>query len=178
MHTPHFEPLQLCVPHTQRGDSLLSLLVAMSVVALLATTGLTGYRHWHEGQRLETGLRQLSRLVASGLDIARMEHRTVVLCDSIMPKCGTDWSRGITLRRTASTQPLLSVRWPDGLRIEGPGHRLFLTPRAFDAGANGTFYLCPTVGNGQQLVFNRMGQPRTASVPAQDCHRRLPRQSL
>ena len=180
IHLPFNSPLNSPLPsslHSQSGESLLSLLMAMSLMALLLSLGLSGYQRWRSHCELEAALLTLTQFMQRGLRQAHGQQHTLVMCDTRTPTCHTDWSQGITLRSTAAGTPLLQAHWPAGIQVSGPAHRLFLTPRAFDSEANGTFWLCPTAGDGRQLIFNRLGQVRYAPLLAEDCQRRSPRQT-
>lgn len=160
------------LPADDKGHTLLSTLIAMTVISATASIALTAYSHQRAYAQLTAAEWQLTSLVTQGLSHARQLDNPLVLSDSQRPEGFSQWQQGITLRTSPQSEPLLTRHWPASISVTGPAHRLYLMPRAFDSALTATFLLCTPSGKGRRIIFNRVGLARHEEAGAQDCQRR------
>lgn len=174
-------PLLTCQPHATKandsGNTLLSTLIAMSLISIMTTVSITAYYHQRENALLTAATHQLTSLVAEGIVHARQVNAPLTVTDTQPLEKGNHWQQGIALRASAHSEPLLSHSWPEGIAVVGPHHPLFIMPRAFDSALTATFTFCTPSGHSRQVIFNRAGSARYEDGSSQNCQRLAPRSS-
>lgn len=152
----------------QRGFTLLDLLVTLALLALLATLAVPNFTTLIESNRQHTLLDELRDTLHGARTQAILEGRTLEVCPYTEAlQCGTDWNKGWILRATRAQEPLRtrkSAHTPDTLLWSGYTGTVRFLPNGTSPTSNGRFILCGTEGPVGQLVINRQGRVRTATL--------------
>lgn len=168
-------------PGRSRGLSLIELLAAIALLAVLAGVGIPSLR----GMLASSQLTAATNLLVTGLQRARSEAlatgRHSVLCPSSNGRqCrdDSDWSGGWILYRDLNrnsrfdpVEPLLLTQTLEAekIRIRSNNGRRRVTYRSLgeSAGANTTFVLCSqaTPSRGTQVIVANSGRVRLVRRP-------------
>ncbi len=170
--------------NTHRGFTLLELLVALAVLAILLTIAIPSFTTTLDRQRIDSAADSL----ASGLAFTRLEAIKRNRVVTIAPM-GEDWNSGwrvfldsnkdgihdageeVLLLGPASSTAFIHANTPVSrfVRYNARGESVLLN-NGFQAG---TFRFCPRQAGdqGRVMVLNRVGRIRTAreAIDAQYC---------
>lgn len=159
------------------GFTLMELMVALSIVALLSSGGFIWVRDAFQKWHAFSVQKQVEDAVNQAKHLALAYQDTVTLCPSLDKKnCSTNWAHGqiIFLDRNANAQvdPEDEILYVfDGLRGNErliwngfhADHFIQMIPAAIGNMLNGSFHYC-VEGSGAKynwrLVLNRMGRMR------------------
>ena len=164
---------------TERGITLLELLICLALIALLTGFTVPGLAPLVRDQQLAMVGEELLRSVNLARATAINRYSVVTLCPSADGQtCGGSWEQGRilftdhTADRIINGQDRLVQAWgvlPASVtvRFRAFGNRLFLqmVPQGFTHYQNGNFTICPVDGEPQlarQLVISRSGRVRRA----------------
>ena len=159
---------------TQRGFTMVELLITISIVGILAAIALPSFQEI----LLSYKLRSYSNALVASVYLARGEsiksNTTVLMCASTNgTSCGGVWGDGwIVLRGTTVAQRL--ERIATGFRITDSGGLSSLTFQPTGIGATqATFTICramPSVGSQERVVsVSATGKPSTSKTTAGVC---------
>ena len=171
---------------TAAGFSLLEVVVAIALIAILACIAIPSWSNAREAAHSSSAQSALLEGILGAVSHAALTGREVVLCPGDANGCRatTDWSRGWIVyadndgdRVRAPSETLLSTMAPLGgkvhLRSTRGRSRIVFQPNGGNAGSNATFTLCDgrgpfkavtlVIGNGGRL---RSGQPTAEAAAA------------
>lgn len=160
-----------------KGFSLLELLLALSLAALIAAAAIPAWQQLLDRSRATAEINRLIATIQYARSQAVHRRQTVTLCPADgQLGCGGDWARGIIVfadgnsdGRRDSNDPLLrvtpalrsgsSLSW----RSFGSGAYLRFRSSGMTLYQNGTFIYCPPDKNphyARAVIINRAGRPR------------------
>lgn len=148
---------------SELGLSLFEMLVALSILAILATVSAPIASAWLEGTRHEAMSNTLLRHLHAARAWSIERGHTVVLCPIDDSGCGDSWAHGWQVRDTDADEILL--RQPDipsSLKIRwNRTDAITYRHNGTSAGLNGTLSLCNTHGKElSRIVINNHGRAR------------------
>ncbi|SER12612.1 type IV fimbrial biogenesis protein FimT [Amphritea atlantica] len=156
---------------TETGVTLIELLVALSVLAILLTVGVPSLAGFVSSQKLDTTVQLLKDSYSQARYEAVTQQRPVFLCplDIATGGCGNNWSDGVVsyhdLDGDNSYDPLkdtklLQNEFPEGVVIEYKKNcfQIKLTAKG-TTGDNGTFAMTVSEET-KTLVVSGMGRIR------------------
>ena len=149
----------------QRGFTLFEVMVALSILSLLAYMGSAHVRDFSaslaDKRALQASLKNLSAGLLQARQLAIANGQNSFLCGGI--DCSGDWSYGYQIFETQhSSTPVQQGRFPDNLlvRWQGfPAQKSFIEFKAngLSAYQNGSFVLC--IGQWQaRIIVNQSGR--------------------
>ena len=159
------------------GLTLLELLVAMSIAALLAGLSAPGLSELVQGKRGDLVVRRLNQAIELARISAVSYGELVTLCRSRDGlTCGGSWQEGVLVFRdpdgnrqlAADQQPVHYLDFGNSRgrifwRAFGNRQYLQFTALGFTRAQNGNFTYCPDSGDlrqARQLIVNRAGRTR------------------
>ncbi|MFC0266528.1 GspH/FimT family pseudopilin [Kushneria aurantia] len=157
---------------SQKGVSLAEMLVAVMLVALLATFGLPALQRWQLNARINQQSHALTGLVQQARSGALESGRHWTLCGSgDGQRCGknrdADWRYALLLNASGNIVQRLRVDNRLAVYWHGFRNRLHFSPRLASAMLNGSFYVCADrADRAKRIVINRLGRIRHESVAA------------
>ncbi|MGF7243442.1 type IV fimbrial biogenesis protein FimT [Pseudomonas oryzihabitans] len=148
---------------SELGLSLFEMLLALSILAILAAVAVPIASDWLERIRNEAMANTLLRHLQAARTLSIERGHTVVLCPVDESGCGDSWARGWQVRdtdevllRQADMPPGLKIRW---IRTSAITYR----HNGTSAGLNGTLSLCNTHGKEiSRIAINNHGRARLA----------------
>ncbi|WNK20612.1 GspH/FimT family pseudopilin [Halomonas piscis] len=162
----------------QRGTTLLELLVALALVALLASVGYPHMRGLTERSAQRAALSQLQSALTLARHTAITRSERVFVCPRAgsANACGLDWSRTLLVVTGDTRAPLPAERivraLPDSdarITYNRGWRRVRFSPLGHSSGHNGTFTVCPagnvTSGGNNTLVLSQLGRIRVTHTP-------------
>lgn len=167
------------------GTSLVELLVATVIAALLASAGLSSFGRLFDAMDADRFARDLHRAVQTARALAVIEGVPVTLCPlDARHRCSGDWNRGWTLFRDprrrgemhdeAQLVRHFAARPARGhLSLRAFGTRRFfrMLPNGQTDWQNGRFVYCPPPDLGlvvRTVVINVQGRARMETRPPDD----------
>lgn len=162
-----------------RGVTLFEILLALSVVSVLAAVSLPNFRSLAQSVSGEVTLRRLANAVQLGKSSAITQGTVITLCPlSGGPECGRDWNAGLRIfsdvngNRRADPQEntIRQIGFPDSngrIRFRAFQNKQYLqiTSLGTTRNQNGNFTYCPASGErsfARQLIINRTARLRFA----------------
>ena len=161
------------------GLTLLELLVALTIAALLAALASPGWTELVQGKRGDLVIRRLNQAIELARISAVTFSEPVTLCrsrDGV--ECRGGWEDGVLVFRDPELdrlledeqQPLRYVDFGNSMgriawRAFGNRQYLQFTALGFTRNQNGSFTYCPDNGDlrhARQLIVNRTGRTRRA----------------
>ncbi|MDZ4338102.1 MAG: GspH/FimT family pseudopilin [Pseudomonas sp.] len=151
----------------QRGTTLLELLTALSLLALLVTIGLPSFAALVEKNRLTALLDEFHNTLQEARTQAVTQARTIEVCPYKQgATCGTDWSNGWILRN-AGTQEILrlntSSHTEGSMRWSGYSKTIRFRSNGSSPTSNGRLIVCGHKELIGQVIINRQGRIRQGS---------------
>lgn len=155
---------------TEKGVTLIELLVALSVLAILLTVGVPSLAGFVSSQKLDSTVQLLKDSYSQARFEAVTRQQSVILCplDLSAGSCGNDWSEGLLsyldLNGDNSFDPLQDrlVRqneFPNGVQVDyGKRRQLKLTVKGA-TGDSGTFTVNVS-GVSKTLIVSNIGRIR------------------
>jgi type IV fimbrial biogenesis protein FimT len=155
--------LNLC----QRGSTLLELLTALALLALLVSMGLPTFVALIEKNRHTALFDELHNTLQEARTLAITQAKTIEVCAYQKgTECGTDWSNGWILR-TAGTQETLrlndSSHTESSMHWGGYSKTIRFRSNGSSPTSNGRLIACANKELIGQLVINRQGRIRKGS---------------
>ena len=151
----------------QRGTTLLELLTALSLFALLVTMGLPSFAALVEKNRLAALLDELHNTLQEARTLAVTQARTIEVCAYKKgTACGTNWSDGWILRNASTKEPLLvnPSSYTDGsVHWGGYSKTIRFRSNGSSPTSNGRLIVCGHRELIGQLIINRQGRIRQGS---------------
>ncbi|MBO2627819.1 GspH/FimT family pseudopilin [Shewanella algae] len=159
--------------HLQLGFSLLEVMVAMALLAVLASVGAPSLKSLYEGYRAQTGIKQVQQLLQFARNQAISYGVRVSVCALKDGRCEADaWQQGVTVFSDRNGNLALddddkllfqsgAFDSQDILRYNRDAIRFL--PDGLATGTNGTFKYCPGQANSphsEALVINQAGRIR------------------
>lgn len=158
-----------------RGFTLIELMVALAVVAVLATIAYPSFTQVIRSNRVATAANELVASVALARHTAIRNTHGAGLCASANgTSCGSNWSRGFLIWEDIDGDSTLDggelvlrfVQGPAQMQLTGTANRFAFDRRGrLKNATNVTFGLQPSECGGQELrrtfVINASGQMRT-----------------
>jgi len=166
-------------PHKQNGLTLLELIIALSISAILISLALPSFTALIENNRANTSINRM----VSALHYARTQAinhgKSVTLCPLQNSEiCGQTWRQGLLIfidnnrdgqHQTNETILQSGSPFPAGSQISwaafGSNRYLRFTHEGYTANQNGRFTYCPKSRNNyyaRQIIINKNGRPRQA----------------
>ncbi len=174
-------PLIVPSPARHAGTSLLQMLVALLLLAILATLAWPSFSDVLDRLRAETLRSQLVALLSTARSTAVTRHQHVQACPSSDGStCGDDWSHGWLLfpAPPPSTPELRPVAWlaeqrtPGPVRAIGNRQRVHFRPDGRTGGNNLSIAICVAGRLHSRVVVSVPGRVRserpTGSVSCRD----------
>lgn len=161
------------------GLTLLELLVALAIAAVLVTLAVPGMSEIVQHKRGDLVIRRLNQAIELARISAVSYGEVVTLCRSgDGQECGGSWEQGLLVfrdpdpdqRLTDDQQPVAYLDFGGSRgrifwRAFGNRQYLQFTPLGFTRNQNGNFTYCPHGGDlrqARQLIVNRAGRTRRA----------------
>ncbi|MEX2131724.1 MAG: GspH/FimT family pseudopilin [Pseudohongiellaceae bacterium] len=161
------------------GMSLLELMIAMAILAILLGVSMPGYKQLLDQREGDLTLRKLADSIMLARSIAAKTGQFVSLCPSQYDLlCEGDWNDGYLVFNDADRNRKIENEDQILLRVDHTGLRgsiqwrafqkaktLQISPLGFIAGQSGNFTYCPedrNPANAAQLVINQTGRVRLA----------------
>ncbi len=156
----------------QRGITLVELLVIVAILAIAAQIAIPAWQQFMENNRSQAVMHSIERAVHQARALAVTRRVSVELCGSSDgQQCSTNWSQGWILRPRAqgSTQPppeQITGLDAGRLKLQWAGFQqnIVFHANGFSTASNGRFFMCREGAIDWQLVLNRQGRLRRASV--------------
>jgi len=162
-----------------QGVSLVELLLALGLLALLLSAGLPDFQQWRRKREIDAGMRELQAAVDMARAYAIAENVMVTLCRSNDGKrCQGRWHDGAIVFTDRSANSVLDdedrlfyrlppFAVPGTLTFSSFQNRQYLqmTARGFTNHQNGNFTFCPADKNlrmAQQIIVSISGRSRMA----------------
>lgn len=163
---------------TQRGMTLVELLVTLAVIALMVAVGIPGYRSLTEGAKLTGRVAMYTQALHTARYLAVSGGRGITLCAlDTTGHCTGNWGADLALFRDNERAGVLAAQgdliavigMPPGdstnVRWRGFGENRFLHVRASGSyRQNGRFTFCPSPARagdaGRSVVVNVTGRTR------------------
>lgn len=170
---------RVLVTRAVHGLTLLELLVALSIAAVLVTLAVPGLSEMVQHKRGDLVIRRLNQAIELARISAVSYGEVVTLCRSgDGQECGGTWEQGLLVFRDPDAdRRLVDDQQPVAyLDLGGSRGRIFwrafgsrqylqFTPLGFTRNQNGNFTYCPDAGDlrqARQLIVNRAGRTRRA----------------
>jgi type IV fimbrial biogenesis protein FimT len=166
----------------QQGLTLIELIVALAVLAILVTTAIPGYRQFTARNEVAAEVMRVKSALALARNTAVTRRQVIALCPvehTNVTQCEKqDWSLPIAILDGHATAgnladvEVLRVLKPSG----GPSvhfnrdYPIRYQSTGWSRGHNGTFTICGRHGEGVKIIVNNMGRVRVggeADGPAQ-----------
>lgn len=166
-------PPPSCLPSHHAGLTLIELLVAIAVLAILATVGVPGFQQFTARNEVAAEVMRLKSALAKTRSAAITRRTTVTLCPTVdMIQCriennaaGKAWLATLSIfeGRGEPGDPLLRTFGES--RLPALSYRNDDRPVRYKAlgrsgGYNGTFRLCGREGEGASVIVNNVGRVR------------------
>lgn len=166
------------------GFTLIEMLVAIVIGAMLLGYGVPSWRDFVSNQRLQAAQSSLTASLAQARGHAIKKHVYVVICPGNAAGCtgGTDWHRGWVAfednnrNRRKDTDELLIAQESalgNGIRIRSSSQRRILrfTSLGFSPGSNASLWLCDERGqaHGRSIIVANSGRIRQQNHTSR-CH--------
>ncbi|XKH60530.1 GspH/FimT family pseudopilin [Halomonas sediminis] len=163
--------------HPQCGLSLIELLVALSLAAIIATWGIPSFQALGERTALSSEVMRIKRALTLARNTAITRQSKITLCPANAggDACENNWSGPLmiiddpsgsdgfsadTILRTLPATPHVTVTYNrewKRMRYDILGHA---------SGYNGRFTVCPAQGNGSEVILSQLGRVRVkADIP-------------
>lgn len=172
--------------HSQRGLTLVELLVTVSLLSVLLASALPSFREFTERQQAVGLNNRLMAHLALARTQAVLQRAVTVVCpsDAGSGQCrsGGDWSdqwlvfvdRDGDLQRDAD-EPILRQELadlPSGWRLVSSAYRprVRYLASGFSNGSNMTIRLCDGERLHSTVVINNAGRPRLDRAPSGSCN--------
>lgn len=156
--------------HTEKGVTLIELLVTLSVLAILLTAGVPSLAGFVSSQKLDSTVQLLKDSYSQARYEAVTRQQSVTLCplDVASGNCGNSWSEGVLsyldTNGDNSYDPLRETRlrqnkFPDGVGVDYKKRlKIKLSPRG-TTGDTGAFTV-KISGDEKALVVSSIGRIR------------------
>lgn len=158
-----------------RGFTLLELLAALAIVAILLTVAIPSWQALLANTRANAATRQLMMAINYARSEAVTGGEVVTLCKSSdFKSCGGSWSEGYIA--SAADTEILRVFMPTHLgdRITWQGfpssNYVQFSPSGFTMAQNGSFYYCPENKDpryARAVIVDQTGRARLSQEDAQ-----------
>lgn len=154
--------------HQQKAFSLVELLIAVLLLALLTNIALPALAKLQQKQRNQAAYEALSHLIHHARTQALTQKRSMLLCpspDGI--RCSSDWSQPWLLRAAAGGQvlnyaaPFMGNTRP---KWQGFSDSIRFHSNGTSPTSNGRFYFCLDEEVTHQLILNRQGRLRRGTA--------------
>lgn len=161
-------------PRQAKGLTLIELLVAIAIVAILATWALPNYQQFSARNEVSAEVLRLKTALAQARSSAITRRTTITLCPSHdrLACDGSDWAAPLLIVQGSVpggdlSDALLLRELPPGRGVQ-VSYRQDLRPVRYtalgrSAGHNGTFRLCGRHGTGAQVILSNLGRVRVVS---------------
>ncbi|MBU0900355.1 MAG: GspH/FimT family pseudopilin [Gammaproteobacteria bacterium] len=152
---------------SQRGTTLLELLIVLSLLALLAVIGIPNFVNLIDRNRITATFDELHDTLQAARTQAITQGKTIEVCAYAQgAECGTDWSKGWTLR-AAGTQEILrlntSSHTKGSTHWSGYSKTIRFRSNGSSPTSNGRLIVCGQKELIGQLIINRQGRIREGS---------------
>ncbi len=169
--------------HRHLGFTLMDLLIAMSLIAILVSLGIPGFLDFSRNQRLAAAANELAVELAFARQSAAFDHRPVTVCPSLdQATCaaGSPWASGRLIfvddnlnREREPEEPILRAgsAWARIQAGSGRRERFRFMPDGNAVGTNGSIRLCDERGAaaGRRLVISMTGRARLEGPGIDHC---------
>lgn len=156
----------------QRGLTLIELIVAITLLAILFTTAIPRYQQFTARNEVAAEVMRIKTALALARNTAVTRRHVIAVCPVASPEAGEcekqDWSLPIAiLDGQAEKGKLADV---EVLRVLEPSRGPTITfnrdypvryqSTGWSRGHNGTFTVCGRHGHGVKIIINNMGRVR------------------
>lgn len=155
--------------HFQQGLTLIELLVALAMIALIYTCSIPNLNTFLMRQERELVLNNLKTAIYYAQNEALAQGKTIILCNhspskqsTCEPKQWNKWNDGflvVTGQQVLARFPALTK---GTLKFESIRHNIAFEPNGTTHKTNGTFTYCPFNKNSAEartLIINDAGRP-------------------
>jgi type IV fimbrial biogenesis protein FimT len=178
------------MPRNSQGLTVIELVIALAIAALLFGIALPAWSNAKDATRMSSARTQLIASLQTSITRAAVTGRRVVLCpsaDGASCTGGTDWTIGWIAfhdnnlnREREPDEPLVGF-WP---ALAGEVHitttsgrpKFVIQPHGGNAGSNITFTMCDRRGpaKAQTVVMSNQGRIRYGTATAEAAERTCP----
>ncbi|MEQ6918775.1 GspH/FimT family pseudopilin [Halomonas aquatica] len=164
---------RLTLPSRQRGLTLIELLVAIVVLAIIATMGIPSFQNFTARNEVAAEVMRIKTALALARNTAVTRRTTISVCPRPAPDSTACDFNNWNLPLVVMDGQVASGNLADGesLRVlEGSGGPSVTFNRSYPIryqatgwarGHNGTFEVCGRHGDGVKIIVNNMGRVRT-----------------
>ncbi|APE31153.1 hypothetical protein BOX17_09420 [Halomonas aestuarii] len=160
----------------QHGLTLIELLVAIAVLAIIATMGVPSFQRFTARNEIAAEVMRIRTALALARNTAVMKRTTISVCSSPGPDHDIctfdDWSHpwviveGEVSGGSLTGDTLLKVLdGPDNttLTFNRDDRPVRFSALGWSQGYNGTFEICSATERGASVILNNLGRARVAS---------------
>lgn len=154
-------------PSRSTGFTLVELIIALAVIAILATLAAPALAQLLKNSRDQAAMEELNTLLHHARSRAVEHKRALRLCPSLNGvDCSTDWSQPWLLSTEQGKKLYHSTPYSGSrpLQWSGFGEAIRFHGNGTSPTSNGRFYICDEQAITRQLVINRQGRIRRAGI--------------